>query len=197
LNTEIDGEDEETHIPITPELQNLANLFPFTTQKTPNSNTFELLESFLPSHERAWSLSESYLLHASFFFHPVKRDELMNSLIPTIYSAASERTKSRVNTDASSPHSDQSYEDSFADAYSPHALATLFFIYALGALLDLNLPPYNAEAEHYYQLGRAALSSSSVFDSPQIDTIQAIGLMATYHTTGGKKYTRDSAVRPS
>lgn len=182
---------------MTPELQSLANLFPFTAQKTPNPSVLGLLESFLPSHERTWSLIESYLLHASFFFRPVKRDELINTLVPTIYNAACERTKLPVNADASSPNSDKSYEDVDVNAYSPHALATLFFIYALGALLDLNLPPYNAEAEHYYQLGRAALSLSSIFDSPQIDTIQAIGLMATYHTTGGKKYTRDSAVRPS
>jgi hypothetical protein len=178
---------------MTPELQKLASLFPFTIQKTRNPNILELLESFLPTHERAWSLSESYLLHAAFFFRPVKHDELINCLIPSIYNAASERTKARINADESSPDSDQSYETPY-DPYSPHALATLFFIFALGAVLDLNLPPYNAEAEHYYQLGCAALSLRSVFDSPQIDTIQAIGLMATYHTSGGKKYTRDSAV---
>jgi hypothetical protein len=42
-------------------------------------------------------------------------------------------------------------------------------------------------------LGRAALSLRSVFDSPQIETVQAVGLMATYHSLGDKKYTRDSA----
>jgi hypothetical protein len=185
------------HIAMTPELQNLANLFPFTIQKTPNPNTLELLESFLPTIERAWSLSESYLLHAALFFRPVKRDELTNILIPTIYNAASERTKARINAETSSADSGQSYEAAHVDAYSPHALATLLFVFALGALLDLNMPPYNAEAEHYYHLGCACLSLRSVFDSPQIDTIQAIGLMATYHTLGGKKYTRDSAVRLS
>jgi len=180
---------------MTPILQKLANLFPFTMQKTPDPNTLELLESFLPTKERAWSLSESYLLHGAYFFRPVKRDELLNTMIPTIYNAASERVRARVNSDASSPNSDKLYEAA-CDGYSPHTLATLFFVFALGALLDLNLPPYNAEAEQYYQLGRAALSLRSAFDSPQIDTIQAIGFMATYHTSGGKKYTRDSAVRP-
>lgn len=76
----------------------------------------------------------------------------------------------------------------------PHALALAFFVFALGALLDLNLPPYNAEAEHYYDLGRASLSLRVVFDSPQVDTVRAIGLMATYHSLGSKRYTRDSAV---
>ncbi|KAF8229501.1 hypothetical protein L208DRAFT_1480574 [Tricholoma matsutake] len=186
-------EDEPRNIAMTPDLQNLANLFPFTTHKTPNPNTLELLESMLPTHERALSLSESYLLHAAFFFRPVKRHELINILIPMIYIAASDRAKARINANASSPDSTQSCETACVDTYSPHALATLFFVFALGAVLDLNLPPYNSEAEHYYHLGCAAMSLRSVFDSPQIDTIQAIGLMATYHVSGGKKYTRDSA----
>jgi hypothetical protein len=193
LDTSKDDQDEPTHIAMTPELQNLANLFPFTIQKSSNPNILKLLESFLPTSERAWSLSESYLLHAALFFRPIKRDEL-TSLIPAIYNAAGERGEARINADASPASSD---EPAHADTYSPHALATLFFVFALGALLDLNLPPYNADAEHYYHLGCASLSLRSVFDSPQIDTIQAIGLMATYHTLGGKKYTRDSAVRLS
>ncbi|KAF8888044.1 fungal-specific transcription factor domain-containing protein [Infundibulicybe gibba] len=186
-----EDEDEEARPPLPPELENLANLFPFTKKGRPNTNSLDLLESFLPSHERAWSLGESYLKHGGYFFRPIKRDELMNSFLPDIYRRASVRSQTRVTADAS-PGADDESEGS-VDSSSPHALATLYFLFALGALLDLNLPPYNAEAEHYYDLGRAALSLRVVFDSPQVDTVQAMGLMATYHSLAGKKYSRDSA----
>ncbi|TFK66166.1 hypothetical protein BDN72DRAFT_844719 [Pluteus cervinus] len=186
-------ETEETPVPLPAEFSQLANLFPLTSKYRRNTNYLELLESLLPAHDRARSLSESWLSHASHFFRPIKREELLNSFIPLVYGAASTRAKARVATDSSSPPSDNFEDSAEIDATSPHALATLFFVFALGALLDLNLPPYNAEGEYYYNLGRAALSLRAVFDSPQVETVRAIGLMATYHTLGGKKYTRDSA----
>lgn len=152
-----------------------------------------MLESLLPSHERAWALCESYLGHGALFFRPIQREELMNTFLPGVYNTASARVTSRVAADAS-PRED-SEDPAPADSSSPHALATCFFLFALGALLDLNLGPYNAEAEHYYDLGRSALSLRAVFDSPKVDTVQALGLMATYHSLAGKKYSRDSAVR--
>ena len=33
-----------------------------------------------------------------------------------------------------------------------------------------------------------------VFDSPSVSTAQALGLMATYHSHAGRKYSRNSAV---
>lgn len=188
-----DDEDEENCIALTPELEKIANLFPFTIKNRPNTHTLELLESLLPSHERAWSLSDCYLNHAAYFFRPIKRAELLNVYIPSVYSTASSRTNARVAADSPDTDDHSSGSES-VDNTSPHALATLFFVFALGALLDLNLPPYNAEAEHYYDLGRAALSLRAVFESPQVDTVQALGLMATYHSLAGKKYSRDSAV---
>lgn len=188
-------DDEGIRVDLPSELQNLSNLFPFTTKDRPNNSYSELLESFLPSHERAWSLCESYLSHGAYFFRPLKREELVGTFIPQIYNAASAKAKVRAEAD-SSPRSDVTEDATLLEPSHPHALATLFFLFALGALLDLNLTPYNAEAEHFYDLGRAALSLRPVFDSPQVDTVQAMGLMATYHSLAGKKYSRDSAVRP-
>jgi hypothetical protein len=50
------------------------------------------------------------------------------------------------------------------------------------------------ESETYYHLGCACLSLRSVFDSPEVYTVQAVLLMAAFHTWGGKKHTMDSAV---
>ena len=75
----------------------------------------------------------------------------------------------------------------------PHLLATLFMVLAVGALVDLTLPACSAEAEKYYRLGRTALSLRSVWDSPELETVQAVGLMAGYHSLCTFRYTIESA----
>ena len=45
---------------------------------------------------------------------------------------------------------------------------------AIGALLDLDAPPHSYDANHYYQLGRAALSVDSIFEEQSIPAIQAL-----------------------
>ncbi|KAG9224386.1 hypothetical protein CCMSSC00406_0007840 [Pleurotus cornucopiae] len=265
-----------------PPISRLANLFPFTSPIPPSSTSpaggykpspgtlrklyerqhlLDLLYAYLPAYPRAHELSESYLQHATYFFRPIKRDELLGeattlpgmsadsqetaptppAFLKQVYDAASKRQLRQLHTyyaDAGSPGSSngdggeensptyiqsQTPLTSFAippypssqqgqqgaagtstpaahptldpdpDPSAPHNLATIFMILALGALLDINKPPYNAEAERYYTLGKAALSLRTIFDFPHIRTVQAVGLMATYHSMAGKKYTRDSA----
>lgn len=176
------------------EVQKLAELFPFTSKNQPNLNKLVLLETFLPSMESALQLCTSYIDHATYFFRPIKRDELFETLLPGVYNAAAEHRMAPVDT-ASSPGSD--FDDGHSNMKkicTPHALASLYFIFALGALLDLNRPPFNPEAERFCDLGRAGLSLRSVYESANMDTVQAMGLMATYHTLAGKKHSRDSAV---
>lgn len=187
--------EESSREPLPTEIENLANLFPFTHKRKSKSHLLELLEQYLPSHEHAWSLALSYIHHASYFFRAIKQEELLNTLLPNVYNTANQRVRTRININANnvdSPRSDGS-DGAEPDNHGCHALATTFFIFALGALFDVNLPPYNSEADKYYDLGRAALSTRSIYDKPSIDTVQAIGLMATYHTLAGKKYSRDSA----
>lgn len=53
----------------------------------------------------------------------------------------------------------------------------------------------SAESETYYHLGCACLSLRSVFDSPEVYTVQAVVLMAAFQNWGGDgKHTMDSAV---
>lgn len=176
------------------EVQKLAELFPFTSKNRPNAHKLELLETFLPSMDTALHLCTAYIDHATFFFRPIKRDELFETLLPGVYNAAAGRRAVRLET-ASSPGSDIDEGHSNIKRSSPHALASLYFIFALGALLDLKRPPFNSDAERFCDLGRAGLSLRSVYESVNMDTVQAMGLMATYHTLAGKKYSRDSAVR--
>lgn len=73
----------------------------------------------------------------------------------------------------------------------------LYFVFAVGALLDLTLQPCSAEAELYYRLGRSALSLRSVFDSPELETVQALVIMAKYHSLCTQRYSIESAWRIS
>jgi hypothetical protein len=120
---------------MTPELEKLANLFPFTSKNRPDNlaSTLALLESFLPAHARTWALSDPYLSHAASSFRPIKRKELTTVFIPAIYNAAGARAAS------DSPGTDQSSDAGSLEPNTPHALAALFFLFALGALLDLQL----------------------------------------------------------
>ncbi|KAG6890157.1 hypothetical protein C0992_002962 [Termitomyces sp. T32_za158] len=194
---ESDDEDAEEEAPYASthassvDVKSLLPQFPFSRPKLSTSVIIAYLESQLPSQERAYALGDSYIKHASNFFRPIKRDELFDTFLPGIYKAAAVRcfrsgSPSPLETGSGSGSSRISKN-------SPHALATLFFLLALGALLDLSLPPYNAEAEHYYELGLSALGLRVFFESPQLDTVQALGLMATYHCFAGKKFHRDSA----
>lgn len=155
-----------------------------------NTFTLSVLESHLPPAERLTSLFESYCNHGSYFYRPIKREELFNIILPRIHTIP----KSPSLLSETSRSDGEPERESTVIHTQPHELATIFFILALGALLDLNLPPYNQEAEYFYDLGRAALSLQAVYESPTIHAVQAMGLMATYHTLAGSQYSRDSAV---
>ncbi|KAK7063782.1 hypothetical protein R3P38DRAFT_2820319 [Favolaschia claudopus] len=125
------------------------------------------IRTLLPLYPRAVDLCECYLSHGALFFRPFKREELLGPFLQAVYAS-----------------------DATVDA---HALSALFFIFALGALFDLRLAPYNGEADRFYGAGRSALGLRAVYDTPLVDTVRAIGLMATYHSHAGKKYSRNSA----
>jgi hypothetical protein len=166
---------------VTPEMLRLAGAFPFSGGIAPLSRTYkeamEFLFSCLPPRPRAWALCETYLEQATWIFRPLKRDEIINDVLTPIYNA---------KKDMEDPNSETKHD------ISAHKMAVLFMLFAQGALVDLTLPPCNSEAENYHFYARAALSLRSVFDSPMVETVQAIVLMAYYHSNAGKRYTLDS-----
>lgn len=143
------------------------------------------LATYLPPQPRAWALCETYLEHFSWWFRPLKRDELINDVLTPVYKKVSDRRTDGHQPDAS--------PDASSSTCSPHRLAVLFMILAVGALVDLTLPSNSVEAEKYYELARATLGLESIFDSPRLETVQAVALMASYHSQWGSKYTLESA----
>ena len=107
-------------------------------------------------------LSETYLEHAAWLFRAVSRIQLLDEMLPVIYKRK--------------PPPDPSHEYN-----GPHDIAVLFMIFAVGALVDLNQEPYNAEAEHFYNLAKASLTLQSILEKAELTTIQALHLMAIYN----------------
>ncbi|KAF8913807.1 hypothetical protein CPB84DRAFT_1811319 [Gymnopilus junonius] len=169
-------EDDCLSAPISLEIARLSASFPFGSDESVDK-PMDFLFEHLPPEPRAWSLCETYMEQATWMFRPIKREELIDDILSPIYKTIKEKQATGV----------------FNPTVTAHKLATMFLVFAMGALVDLTLEPYNREAEMYYQLGRASLSLRSVLDSPEISTVQAVLLMASYHSNGGQRYTMDSA----
>ncbi|KAI5123022.1 hypothetical protein M0805_007643 [Coniferiporia weirii] len=150
------------------EINHAAKAFPFAPVYLPKDQIYALIEAQLPSYERATALVEAYLEHVTWFFRPVKREQIMEDLLPIIYKR---RWSEQPNSE----------KECFPKAEDEaHRLALLLMVLACGAVADLTLAPSNAEAELYNHLGRAALSLRSVFDGASFRTVQAVMLLAIY-----------------
>ncbi|KAJ7093817.1 hypothetical protein B0H15DRAFT_142470 [Mycena belliarum] len=125
----------------------------------------------LPSKPRAWQLCEVYFENGCWSGTPIMRAEFVELL-------------SRVYSSLGAPD---------PGACSLHEMAVLYGVFALGALVDLTLAPYNAESEYYFDLCRAALSVHSIFDSPSSATIQALVLVSIFHSDGGPRFSMNGA----
>lgn len=127
-----------------------------------------LMES-LPDSAKASSLCENYINSYTWFFRPLSRGELFQEILTPILSGRN-----------SGGHSDAGRR-----FVQPHRMAVLFFIFAIASSTDQSRV---SESDRYYQLGRMALSMRSVFDAPQMDTIQAVSLMAAFMSNSGGKH---------
>ncbi|KAJ6536925.1 fungal-specific transcription factor domain-containing protein [Mycena capillaripes] len=150
----------------------LIEAFPFDGNSASSWDTkacLEILLSQLPEITRAWALYDVYVADASWYGTPTMPDEL-HELLSSIYN----------------PNSN-------FHELSLHALAVMFFAFALAALADLSLPAYSSEADMYFDLGRTSLAQQSIFGSADLHTIQALALAGLYYATGGPRHSGDSA----
>lgn len=165
-----------------PELLNsLAAMCPVGSMCPTGPETFEsamtMLFSCLPSRPRAWALCETFLEQGSWLFRPVQRAELIHDIMSPVYAAKEDRENPLCMT---------------LTEISPHKLSILYSIFALGCLVDLTLPVFNEEGERYHHCARAALALRSIFDSPMVETVQAILFMGYYCGNSAARYSRDS-----
>ncbi|KIM68627.1 hypothetical protein SCLCIDRAFT_13431 [Scleroderma citrinum Foug A] len=163
------------------EVAQLVSALPFGMTGVTNperlGQIMDSLFGFLPPYPRATTLCETYMENSAWIFRPISREELIDEILVPVYALAKQKTQATQET----------------EEVSPHTLSVLYMVFAHGALTDLTLSAYNSEAENYFHLGRLALSLRSVLDLPSAQTLQAICLMACYHSNSGRRYTLDSA----
>ncbi|KAF9779329.1 hypothetical protein BJ322DRAFT_455613 [Thelephora terrestris] len=123
------------------------------------------LRRALPSHSQAVHLCEQY--KKWYRFQPIQIGDLMDDVLPFVYEG-----------DLTS---------------SPHKLAVLYFVFAAGSLMDPALPPRNARAEAFCELGLKALDLRNVSASTEVETVIAISLLASYHGNLGTENCLETA----
>ncbi|KAJ6545412.1 hypothetical protein B0H19DRAFT_1167621 [Mycena capillaripes] len=173
--TEIEGasDDDPKHaISFTA----ITESFPFSSDQSSSWDADQALErlfAHLPLEFRAWSLCEIYYRNGCWTGMPVNQSETLE-LLTLIYH----------------PFHSSGIEQQPATA---HRLAVLYLIFTLGSLVDLDLPPYNSDADHYFDLACAAIAIKPVFETPTVVTVQILTLLASYYAHGGRRFTMDGA----
>ncbi|KAI0065622.1 hypothetical protein BV25DRAFT_1906166 [Artomyces pyxidatus] len=123
------------------------------------------LHWYLPSADKAAGLRDTYYTHAAWMYDPIPVSEFNATVHSFLY-----RSPGAV------PPPD--VEESVVVHSS--RLSLMFMVLAIGSLMDSRLPAYSADAEKYYQLARAALFQTSIFDEPTLGAVQALFLMTYY-----------------
>ncbi|EPQ52220.1 hypothetical protein GLOTRDRAFT_28919, partial [Gloeophyllum trabeum ATCC 11539] len=164
--------DPADELTLPPELGDFPALVAtFDAWNSDARQVLQALEASLPPITRAWSLCEAYYEYSA-FFRPVKRDEFVDHFMTPLYAALRENAE----------------PGSIAERM-PHKLAVVYLLFAMGALMDLTQPPYNKEAWRYAVLGKNALLMKSVKESPAIETVQAMALLAHFFSQSGRRNT--------
>lgn len=140
----------------------------------------KIIKDHLPTYERATSLVEAYLGNLAWFCRPVQRSQIMEELLPSLYK--------REWIDEAEDGKEGAEE--FPEM---HQLALSMALFSCGAVVDLTLPPYNAEAVLFNHLARAALSLKSVFEGTSFETVQTIVLLSKFEFFISKKSSLESA----
>jgi len=123
------------------------------------------LRHALPSHSQAVRLCEQY--SKRYRFQPIQIDDLMDDILPFVYDGELLR--------------------------SPHKAAVLYFVFAVGSLMDPNLPPRNTQAQTFCELGLKALDLRNISASTDLDSVIAISLLASYHGNLGSENCLETA----
>ncbi|KAJ6454761.1 hypothetical protein C8R47DRAFT_1029826, partial [Mycena vitilis] len=153
----------------------ITESFPFSSDRAPWDEDLALLQlsAHLPSEERAWRLCETYYRNGCWTGMPIMQSETVELLTLVYHNIAS--------------------EDECQPATLTQKMAVLYLVFALGSLVDLDLPSYSPEADRYFDLACAAMSIKPLFENPSVVTVQALTLLACYYSHGGPRFTMDGA----
>ncbi|KIK71320.1 hypothetical protein GYMLUDRAFT_33462 [Collybiopsis luxurians FD-317 M1] len=121
-----------------------------------------------PPEDEANKLAISYCETGALFFRAWKRQEVINEVLPKVYSPG---------------------------GASAHLQSALFFAFALGTYLNPHIPngQHEIQAEDWFHRGRVAFQSKTKKRNSPEDTIRALGLMGTYFSMASRHHSRDNA----
>lgn len=160
------------------EIAHVSETFPFTPIRTPKERILMVINSHLPTYERATALVEAYLQNISSLFRPIRREQIIEELLPIFYSRRNDARLLRNSSEVTA-----------------HQLALLFAVFACGATGDLTMDACNEEGETYKQLARSALSLYSIFEGTSLVTVQALALIGAYDLYSASTETIEAAFK--
>ncbi|KAK6988122.1 Zn(2)-C6 fungal-type domain-containing protein [Favolaschia claudopus] len=157
----------------------LTTSFPFSSsaERPPSWNptmSLDHLVIFVPSRTRAHNLCELYFHNAAWHGTPLTHPEV-TSLRTLIYTRRNPSLPLEI---------------------TPHQLACVFLIFALGSIVDTAVSGVDsADGDCYFGLASAALSVKNVFDfeEPELATVQAFTLLANYYTYISRRFSVETA----
>ncbi|KAH7874657.1 uncharacterized protein C8R40DRAFT_1046900, partial [Lentinula edodes] len=171
-------EDEDDHnLAVSEEIAQLPKYFPFASDCSWDVGlSLQLILSYLPPKERAWTLAENFIEHSPLQINVVPREELFDELLTPIYQYASAMDFAGQKC-----------------PLSPTRVGVLFICFAHGSMADIGIPMYCAESEDYLRLSRISLSLHPIISSPDLASVQALTLIGMFHDTGGRSYNIEAA----
>ncbi|KAJ7267685.1 fungal-specific transcription factor domain-containing protein [Mycena haematopus] len=154
----------------------ITESFPFSPDQTTWDADQALAQLFahLPLEVRAWSLCQIYFRNGCWTGIPVMQSEAIELLTLIYQHKPNPRTQHQSSV-------------------NPQQMAVLYLIFALGSLVDLDLPPYNSDADHYFDVACAAMSIKPFLENPTVVTVQALTLLSSYYAHGGRRFSMDGA----
>ncbi|KAJ2927802.1 hypothetical protein H1R20_g9292, partial [Candolleomyces eurysporus] len=147
------------------ELSLFSSAFPFTPLGQPTDVQDMIETTHLPILDTALTLADTYFSQVAWLFRGLTKGQIIDDMLPIIYK--------------------QKDPEPGEDYSGPHDLALIFMVFAIGSLVAQDAGHTSAQAEHYYQISRAALSLQPVLEKPSLVTIQSLHLIGIYTAMSG------------
>ncbi|KAL1681609.1 fungal-specific transcription factor domain-containing protein [Schizophyllum commune] len=150
-----------------------SHTFPFTPIGS-QGDVYALILTYLPPLRDALALIDAYYDPANALRRATPWAQVKCDMLPRLY-------PDYLPPPPPMPDEDHVDDDRYGkDCTGPHALALLFMVFSVGALVRCGEPGGTELAVHYRQLAHAALQLRHLMETPSIFTIQALHLMSMY-----------------
>ncbi|GJJ08533.1 hypothetical protein Clacol_002751 [Clathrus columnatus] len=167
----IPAKASEANILVSAEVAMIYQSFPFLTLGEATNLLQERVWRHLPPLDRAQRLRQNYCRHMYHVTDIIPVDGWFEDLFSRVY-LGTQNVDIPVSFSESGIRADE--------------LALIFAYFALAALVDLDLTPFNYEAEAYACLARSALTSMNIMQNATIVTIETLILLAYFEEMWGE-----------